>query len=408
MIVRRMFFVFMLFAAAFAYSQEARRSLYLSEFDGDSSFSEEQQQVIRESLLLRMQNEVESVDFILDRRLESAGELDSFQRAVLNGADSVLEVRFSGEMQDLSADFTLFDALLGSEISRFRVNGEVDPQYRNLFAGFWYEAIQELDARLNPITDSARLRIIAQEGSNLRIPFANPDGSELKLDIGAEGFAIVELAVPASYSIFAEKSGYFPEETELFLQNSAQIDLSSRQEPLDVMYLYAGLHMISFPRFGAGVLLLQDRLRLGLDVVAYQLGIQAYDSGDRRDGDDALLVSIPLLSAGVQAGLRLDILPWPLDIQPVLDLNGSIRILTEESWLVDPLFPLEIRLENGLVWRIGRHSELNVALAFPFLVLFDPQLSEFLTRGGGSNVIPLSQLLYLSPPFLTLGMRFGL
>lgn len=368
MVKRRLVSVFialMLFITSFpAAAQQARRVLYRYDFSDDAQFSDEQKTVIAESLLIRLENDVRWIDFIIDEGTADADSEDIgiFQRALLNGADSSLIVTFSGTMEELTADFALYDALSAQQRSQFRIAAEVDSRYRNLFAGFWYEAVQALREHLPALEDTAELTIVALPGSRIRVQDA--DGVQLGEEyvVPSGGEFTLELESPAAYRVLTELNGYFSEAHALFLDKSQALDVASKQEVLDFWYVEAGLHMLSFVRFGGGIFLDQNRIRLGIDTVFYQLGIQPFSNQDSDNPDAALFLSLPLWTLGIQGGFDFHPFRWELPIQLGLETSIALRILTEKDWIIDPVFPFEIRLEPGLSWDLNRHMNLRFSL----------------------------------------------
>ncbi len=388
-------------------SAEARRILFLAEFD-NSDFSDEQRIVIQESLLLRLQNEVESVDFILASSLEDEAELSLLQRAVLNGADSVLQVSISGSMAGLTADFIIFDALIRNEVARFTLEGTIDAQYRNLFAGFWYEAMVTLEETFQPLASSASLGVLALPDSRITIPAATREGESLVSPNDSDNQAVFTLDIPASYRVLVEKAGHYTEERELFLSESTIIDVSAEQEILDRWYIQPGLHMFGFVRLGGGLLYREDQLRLGLDLVMYQAGIQPFQEANSNNPDPSLLVSLPLTTFGISASLGIPVIPWNLPIQPYAEAVFALRFLTDTRLIIDPLFPMELRLEPGMQWDIGRHTALYVGLSNTFTFMTKAAFADLIGGAEDQQYAVIAPWLYFSGLVPMIGVRFGL
>jgi hypothetical protein len=404
----RIAFISLITIAVYAQEGQARRSLFLAEFTREAAFNAEQQNVIQESLLLRLQNEVESVDFIIDASLEDVESLNVFQRAVINAADSVLLVRISGDMTELVADFILYDALVQSEVGRFSVSGSVDSQYRNLFAGFWYEAIVTLEETFQPLADSAELAVSALPGTLVSIPFATREGETVDEDLAESGRAVFNLPIPASYRVILQRPGYYTEERELFLNKSTVLDLREQQEPLDRWYVQPGLHMLSFARIGGGMLLREDRLRLGLDIIVYQLGIQPFQESSPDNREPSLIISLPLTTLGVSGAMTFPLIPWDLPIQPYAEAVLAMRFLTETRLIIDPLFPLELRLEPGIQWNIGRHSVLFVGLSNTFSFMTKRAFFDLIPDEDNGQYGKIAPWLYFSGFVPFMGVRFGI
>lgn len=377
--------------------EEARRSLFDLEFEPAARFNSEQRRVITESLLLVLQNRIEGVDIILSSEPEdsspaeenrggdipdenapnedSPGEdapgdadMSPFQRARLNGADSIVFVRFSGSMEEAVTEFQLYDAYLQRNRAGFRVEGPVDPGYRNLFGGYWYEAYEELSRVLKPVENRARVEVLGLPGSTLTVPSISGEQAELKLD--DRGVAVLELPVPAAYEFIVEKAGYFPQVEGRFIEAPLQIDAASSQERLDKLYVGGGLHMLSFPSVEAGALFLKGDLQAGIQSVIYLVGLSPgliYGNDENQPpGAQDLFLSLPLLSLGPAVGFSPRIIPWNIAIQPEFAMSASLRFMLDDGIYLDPLLPLELKLGSGLRWQAGRHVRFSLGMALPF------------------------------------------
>ncbi|AHC13870.1 hypothetical protein L21SP2_0438 [Salinispira pacifica] len=376
-------------AAAALPAQEARRSLFDLEFRPSSRFTPEQRRVITESLLLVLQNRIEGVDVILSSNPASrpasntalnpedpsSGEdMTAFQQARLNGADSIVFVRFNGSMDDLRTEFRLYDAYLERDRASFTLNGAVDSRYRNLFGGFWYEAYQELSRLLRPVENRARVEVFGLPGSMLVIPSVS--GEEVAQTFNQQGKTVLELPVPAAYEFRIQKEGYFSEVIGRFLDGPGEIDAASRQERLDRFYVEGGLHMFGYPSIEAGGLFLRGRLWAGIQSVVYLAGLSPgliYGNDDNQAaGSQDLFLSLPLLAGGPAVGFSPRIIPWEIDIQPEFRLLSSLRFMLDDGIYLDPLLPVELNLQSGLYWQAGRHLSFSLGFGIPFYFHIPP------------------------------------
>lgn len=380
-------------AAAVLPAQEARRSLFDLEFAPSSRFTPEQERVITESLLLVLQNRIEGVDIILSSNLASPSvsntpsntdfnpedhssveDMTAFQQARLNGADSIVFVRFDGGMDDLRTEFRLYDAYLQRDRASFTLNGAVDSRYRNLFGGFWYEAYQELSAMLRPVENRARVEVFGLPGSLLVIPSVS--GEEVAHTFNEQGKTVLELPVPAAYEFRIQKEGYFPEIIGRFIDGSSEIDAASRQERLDRLYMEGGLHMLGYPSIEAGGLFLRGRLWAGMQSVVYLAGLSPGliygNDNNQAAGSQDLFLSLPLLSGGPAVGFSPRIIPWEIDIQPEFRLLSSLRFMLDDGVYLDPLLPVELNLQSGVYWQAGRHLSFSLGFGLPFYFHIPP------------------------------------
>jgi hypothetical protein len=166
--------------------------------------------------------------------------------------------------------------------------------------------------------------------------------------------------------------------------------------------------MMGFFRFGGGLLFAEDRIRLGLDLTAYQLGIQPFQEGGRENPETSLFVSLPLLNIGISGGFTIPVIPWRLPFQPYIETVFALRLLTEGRLIIDPLFPLELRLEPGLEWEVSRHVDVFVGLSNTFTFMTMKAFRDLLSQPENNSFTVLAPWLYFSGPVPLIGVRIGL
>jgi hypothetical protein len=390
--------------------QEARKALLLTEIDPNSSFSREQRQIISESLLLQLQKNIDSVVFIVpipaEEQAETTSDLAEFFRAAqMNGADTIVRAQISGSMENIQLQFRIWNVFSQAETGSFSMDGKIDSRYRNIFGGFWYPALQALELLLEPIINIASINIQARPDT--RILIHRQDQEALQQTIAGEQAAVFELPIPANYRLTALLPGYFEEERAFFLDADQTIDLREEQEELNHWFVQPGLRMLSFPSVHGGILLLNSQLAIRLGITSYMIGLQPFEHSHDDWEEQSLVESLPLntLEAGVFWHFRS--LRLPLGMSPYAGLGAALRILTSPSFMVDLLYPVEIRPEAGLQFPLSRRFSVSASLALPFIIASDGDFAERqnLEDAGAIGLLPwLYMRVY---PILHAGVQIG-
>ncbi|THB62484.1 MAG: hypothetical protein D6B26_08020 [Spirochaetaceae bacterium] len=376
----------MIVAAGPVMAQAARRTLLLRSISPESTFTGEQQQIILESLLLNLQKQVAETDFVLPLNTEEEADLN--RQAIINGADTVLEVSISGSMEAVNMDFRLTDVFEEAETARFSLSGKIDSRYRNIFGGFWYPAIEQLREVLVPIQNTAILSITALPGSRILISQADnqeeaiemiaPPAEESAEDTAANTPVQIELAVPAQYRMQSTLRNHFPVRRDLFLAEDANLDITPEQAPRNRWFLQTGLQMLSFPVFSAGYMWDESRLALHGGFTTYLIGIQPFSEYSNHEGDEdpSLFLSLPLSTAEIGVSYRLEKWSNPLNLYPYAGFSVGLRILSVNGIIIDPLVPVEFTPALGVSWRLSRRIELIAGASAAFQLSADQEFTE--------------------------------
>lgn len=386
------------FSSAAIRAQEARKALLITEQAPENQFSGEQWHVLRESLMLSLQEQLESISFVLP--LSHSNE-SAFEAAILNGADILLEARVSGSMDEVQIQFQLWDVVKRRSMVTFELDGAIDPLYRNLFGGFWYPVVQALRDNLPTMANSAELTIQARPGSRIMLIGGGSGQSTTQVhETDTRGNVVLTLPSPASYRIRVELQGYFREEEMFFLEQDMLLDIAAQQQKSSRWFIQPRLEMLSFPGVHGGLLLSRARFGIFFGATSYIAGLQPFNDQD-------LVTGVPLttLEAGVSATTSFP--ETPLNIQAHGSLRVGMRLLNLEGVTIDSLWPVELRPEIGAALPITRRISLIPATAMVFFIPADPDFASQLNTSGSNSTQISEGLFLLKHPSLSLSVRIG-
>jgi hypothetical protein len=331
-----LFFTIFLFLNTITWAQEPRRTLLFIEFEDGSNFERNEEQIILESLQVRLAKTSDSVNYIESREAfpTSLEELETL--AILSGADSTLSIVISGNLSDTLVKAQAWDILQQTEFFSLEFGGEIDSRFLRLFGGFWISLERRIQETILPIENEGLLTMATVPEARV---FINGEEQEFLTD--ETGQWQMTLSIPASYELEVRKDGYYPSKTAIFFEtNTLTSDL--QLNPISDAALKVALDRISFPHLGLQVYPIKDVLSINLGFTSYHAGLQPF--GD--DEDAELIRGLELLE--LYLGTSVYLTPRGDFLRLYLSLNFGLRFGTVSALILDYLYPFVIQLGIGV------------------------------------------------------------
>jgi hypothetical protein len=344
-----MLWLLLLFLAPMLFAQEGgltekvpRRILLVTGRQPDASFSSQETIMIGRSLLRRLSAASDEIVAVEAPPDDPAGTDAELEAAAGNaGADSWLSASLSGSWASMAVHLRTAGILPGDAAAvAWTVSREGRSSAQDLAQERWDDVTQPVVERFHMVEvprseptsqRTARLTVRARAGTRVT---GFGDG---QLEIGEEGAATREVAVPREYILTAALDGSYPQETRIFV--SADREVSFTQAPVSRWAIEAGLLDLGYPSVAVSLYVLPAQVFLKAGITTYALGLAFSDA--------TAFTSVPLTNFEAMVGATL--FPDAPFFHVTVGFGGLIRIVHAGGVFfgIDPLSPFALNLAFG-------------------------------------------------------------
>jgi hypothetical protein len=319
------------------------------------------------------------------------------EEAVKSGADCWLSIVFDDNSAKPTLKLLSYDIALGKKRIDKAVSLSSPLSESGVTSAVWEETVS-LVAEQYFAVDPAAIMSLVQEKATLTFN-ALPDtqiaglpGNPVKT--GPDGAAVVEVPVPATYSIKFTRQSFFPVEMDLYVDSSLVIPVP--QESGSRLALDFTLSNNFFPGVAAIFFPVPNYIFLKVSVDSFLVGLAA--------NENAAFYSLPLTVVGFQAGFFF--LPEESVPRLYIALGAFLRIahLEDDPFVIDGLAPGGGQLMFGAeIGPTPRHRFFLEYSAIRYFTDFPYLLQAAL--GGGDT--PFGYVFSNSSAMSLFNLRFG-
>jgi hypothetical protein len=339
--------------------EETRRLLLCFELAPEAKFSQQEELLLYESLLVKVGSASRKVAVLeAPGRKPPASDAGRSILARSLGGDSWLRVRVSGDMSSLAVDVSSYDLLVSQTVFQFQLRKSLTRGAADLERGFWTEVLQAAADYYSQAAAAKSLpgQVVFQALPGTKIAVA---GAESLL-ADADGQASMQVQLPLTLSIRARRRGFYPLENKFYVtQELTTLELEQARGTRFAFDVY--LNNVIFPGFEFSWFPLPNTLFLRAGFTTYLGGILF--SGDSRQSSLFVSKTLNLLDLAVGAYLN----DADRNLRAYAGLGGFLRLVTAKGY-----FGLEPIAPGGLQAILG--IEYSRRLKQRFYLELDPLL----------------------------------
>jgi hypothetical protein len=382
--------------------ERTRRLLLFFELEPQANFSQEEELLLYESLLVRLGSASRKVAIKeYPSRAPSASDRERTTLARSLGADSWLRVDLTGTWLSVGLRVSSYD-LIGQALAfAFELRKPMRRGAVDLERDFWDEVSAAIDGYYSQAAANRTVsgEVLFQARPGTRIIGAGPG----PLLADAEGLARAAVQVPTTLSVRATRPGLFPVEGKYYL-SLEQTTVKLEQAPGARFAIEAYLNNLIFPGFEFSYYLIPGLFYARTGLTTYLFGLLLTDSGS--EAADSLLVSraLNLLDLGIGTYLN----DADRDLRVYAGLGAFLRLITTLVHVgLEPIAPWGLQAALGLEY--SRHPGRRFYLEFTPLLYFtsrpDLMLASFSPNYSlaGYAFLPWGVFYFLN---LRLGFRW--
>ena len=339
--------------------EETRRLLLCFELAPGAKFSQQEELLLYESLLVKVGSASRKVAV-----LESPGRKPPASDAARStlarslGGDSWLRVQVSGDMGSVGLAVSSYDLLVSQTIFQFELRKSLARGATELQRGFWNEVLQATAEYYSQAAAAKSLpgEVVFQTLPGTKIAVAGAQS----LLADANGQARMQVQLPLTLSVRARRQGFYPLESKFYVtQELTTLELEQKRGTRFAFDFY--LNNVIFPGFEFSWFPLPNTLFLRTGFTTYLAGLLF--SGDNRQ--ESLFVSETLNLLDLAVGAYLN--DADRNLRAYAGLGGFLRLVTARGY-----FGLEPIAPGGLQAILG--IEYSRRLKQRFYLEFDPLL----------------------------------
>lgn len=339
--------------------EETRRLLLCFELDPGAKFSQQEELLLYESLLVRVGNASRKVAVLEARgRKPPASDAERSTLARSLGGDSWLRVRVSGDISSVGVAASSYDLLVSEVVFQLELRKSLARGAPDLERGFWTE-IQQATADYYSQAAAAKSlpgQVIFRALPGTEIAVAGAEN----LQADAEGQASMRVQLPLTLLVRARHRGFYPSDNKFYVtQELTTLELQQARGARFAFDVY--LNNVIFPGFEFSWFPMPNTLFVRGGFTTYLAGLLF--SGDRDNTSLFVSKTLNLLDLGV--GMYLN--DADRNVRAYAGLGGFLRLITSKNY-----FGLEPIAPGGLQAFLG--IEYSPRLKQRFYLEFDPLL----------------------------------
>ena len=339
--------------------EETRRLLLCFDLAADANFSQEEELLLYESLLVQVGSASRKVAVLeTPDRKPAASDPDRSTLARSLGADSWLRVSLAGDWTSVAVAAGSYDLLTGQTVFQFEMRKRLLRGAVDLERGFWDEVLEATAGYYSQAAAAKSLpgQVVFRAPPGTRITV--PGGDTLRTD--ADGQARLDVQLPLTLSIRARLPGHFPLESKYYLsQELTTLELEQARGARFAFDVY--LNNMIFPGFEFSWFPLPSTLFVRTGFTTYLAGLLF--SGRGQDTSLFVSMTLNLLDLGIGAYLN----DADRNLRAYAGAGVFLRLITSLAYFgLEPIAPWGLQAILGL--------EYSRRLKQRFYLEFDPLL----------------------------------
>ena len=339
--------------------EETRRLLLCFELASGAKFSQEEELLLYESLLVKVGSASRKVAVLeAPGRKPPATDAERSTLARSLGGDSWLRVQVSGDMSSVNVGVSSYDLLVSQTVFQFELRKSLARGAADLERGFWNEVLQAAADYYSQAAAAKSLpgQVVFQALPGTKIAVT---GAESLL-ADADGRASMQVQLPQTLLIRARRRGFYPLENKFYVtQELTTLELEQARGTRFAFDAY--LNNVIFPGFEFSWFPMPNTLFVRGGFTTYLAGLLF--SGDNRQTSLFVSRTLNLLDLGFGAYLN----DADRNLRAYAGLGGFLRLVTTKGY-----FGLEPIAPGGLQAFLG--IEYSRRLKQRFYLEFDPLL----------------------------------
>jgi hypothetical protein len=363
------------FAQVSGKPEETRRLLLFFEVLPGSDFSEEEQALLYETLLIKLADaspRVAPKDF--GNSYIPPSDTEKTDAAEQMEADSWLHIVVSGNFASCTLAVRLLDMLTG----QIALDKTVEKTYRRGARDLQRENWEDFTGPIAEYYLTALSKDINRGTLYFEaLPGTRIQGSAWKrLKVAKDGQTSTDVPLPATLPYRAIKPGYLPVEGQIYMDQTEKIvSLPQEQGARFGFDLY--LNNLTFPGFDFIYFFVPDSVFGKVGMLTYLLGIDL-DDGDRDEGN--VFVSHTLSHCNLSLGFYLN--APDRYVRPYVSVGAFWRIITASGyWGLEPIAPFGAQPTFGIEY--SRLPNRKIYLDFsPYVYWTGSRNNTFLMRAS--------------------------
>jgi hypothetical protein len=339
--------------------EESRRLLLYFELAPDANFSQDEELLLYESLLVQLGSASRKLAVLeAPDRQPTASDADRSTLARSLGGDSWLLVSLSGDWTSVNIAAASYDLLTGQVVFAFQMRKGLPRGAADFGRGFWTEVLEAAAGYYSQAAAAKTLpgEVVFRAPPGTRIAVAG--GESLRTD--TDGQASLRVQLPLTLSIRARRPGYYPLENKYYVsQELTTLEIAQARGARFAFDVY--LNNAIFPGFEFSWFPLPNTLFLRAGFTTYLAGL-LFSSNDE---DTSLFVSESLNLLDLGFGSYLNDADRPL--RAYAGLGAFLRLVTSLGYFgLEPIAPWGLQAFLGV--------EYSRKLKQRFYLEFDPLL----------------------------------
>lgn len=331
------------------------RMLLLFEENTETSFSESELLIIYETLIVKLDNEIDNLN-IIESNKNTLPQTDDERTALAESLNvhSWLTIGITGDMDDLDITLKLFDISGEDYIIDEKLKNKSIGSFREFSRQFWNEVIDIVDEKYIKTNPTAK-KITMDNAQKCLIIIKAKTGTKITgldeepLIIGEEEEIQYETFIPSTVSIYAYLKGYYPEKIEIFADEETET-VAFEQRPIRRVFIDVYMNNFSFFGSDLSVFIVPDYFYFKTGLTTHLFGFH-FGVGD---DDDSFFVSYPLTYFYSGIGTYLN--PNHHAVRANLSAVFFTRIIHSNKYgfSVDRLFPFGVQPIIGVEFFPGK------------------------------------------------------
>jgi hypothetical protein len=343
--------------------EETRRLLLCFELAPDANFSQEEELLLYESLLVQLGSASRKVAVLeTSGRKPGASDADRSTLARSLGGDSWLRVGLSGDWTLVNVAASSYDLLTGQTVFDLQMSKSLLRGAADLERGFWTEVLQ---AAAGYYSQAAAAKTLPGE-----VVFLAPPGTLIAVagreDLRADtdGQASLSVQLPLTLSIRATRPGFYPMESKYYVsQELTTLELAPARGARFAFDVY--LNNAIFPGFEFSWFPLPNTLFLRAGFTTYLAGL--FFSGDYENTSLFVSETLNLLDLGFGSYLN----DADRHLRVYAGLGAFLRLITSLGYFgLEPIAPWGLQTFLGLEYSRRLKQRFYLELA-PLLYVTD-------------------------------------
>jgi hypothetical protein len=343
--------------------ERTRRLLLFFELEPQANFSQEEELLLYESLLVRLGSASVKVA-VKEYPSRAPGASDSERTTLARslGADSWLRVDLTGDWLSVGLRVSSYDLIGQATAFAFELRKAIRRGAVDLERDFWDEVTGAVGEYYTQAAANRTVpgEVTFQARPGTRILGAGPE----PLVADEEGVAHAAVQVPTTLSVRATRAGFFPVDGKYYL-NRELTTVRLEQAPGARFSLEVYLNNLIFPGFQFSFYPIPGTLYIRSGFTTNMLGLLFTDSGSEPTSSLLISRALNLLDLGVGAYLN----DADRDLRAYAGLGAFLRLIGTFAYFgLEPIAPWGLQAALGLEY--SRQARRRFYLEFAPLLYF--------------------------------------